>query len=78
MTFVCLKSLIERGQKYVNLRARTLLLGVFLVGCAIGGMPIRPDEIEQHMRTMSQAEVVQVLEEGTQFRVDPPPADLNL
>jgi hypothetical protein len=52
-------------------RSRALALGVFLMGGALSGMPIRPEEIEEHMRSMSKAKIVQLLEHEQE-----PPGDL--
>ena len=51
---------------------RVLLLGMFLVGGSLIGMPCRPEEIEKHMRSMSEAEVVQILEDESQASGEPP------
>jgi hypothetical protein len=45
---------------------------MFLVGGALVGMPIRPEEIEAHMRNMIEAEIVQILEDETRPAGDPP------
>ncbi|HEY3456816.1 MAG TPA: hypothetical protein VGK64_19715 [Bryobacteraceae bacterium] len=52
---------------------RILLLGMFLAGGALLGMPLRPQEIEAHMQSMANAEMVQILEEENQASGDPPP-----
>jgi hypothetical protein len=52
-------------------RSRALAVGVFLMGGALSGMPIRPEEIEEHMRSMSKAKIVQLLELEQE-----PPGDL--
>jgi len=46
---------------------------VFLVGAHWVAWPILPYEIEKHMQTMSQAEVVQVLEARANLPPGPPP-----
>ena len=51
---------------------RILLLGIFLSGGVLLGMPICSQEIEEHMRSMADAEVVQVLEEENQPSGEPP------
>jgi hypothetical protein len=47
----------------LNRRARTLALGIFLVVGALGGMPIRPEEIEEQLQGQSKSEMVQILED---------------
>lgn len=56
------RSLPARFRGLLGQRSRALCIGVFLIGGALGGMPIRPEEIEEHMRIMSQAKLVQILE----------------
>jgi len=46
-----------------NRRARALALGIFLIAGALGGMPIRPEEIEEQWRGRSKLEMVQILED---------------
>lgn len=65
-------SLQVRFFSLVNHRARTLLLGLFLMGGALIGMPIKPEEIEEQMRAMSSAKSVQLLEQEQQPSGDPP------
>jgi hypothetical protein len=50
--------------RFLNRRARVPALGIFLVMGAIGGMPIRPEEIEEQWRGQSKSEMVQVLEDA--------------
>jgi hypothetical protein len=49
--------------RLLNHRARALALGIFLVVGALGGMPIRPEEIEEQWRGQSKSEMVQILED---------------
>lgn len=65
------RSLLARFRGLLGQRSRALCIGVFLIGGAFGGMPIRPEEIEEHMRMMSQAKQVQILE-NEQASGDPP------
>jgi hypothetical protein len=65
-------SLLAKIRGRVGRRARALIVGVFLIGGALGGMPIRPEEIEEHMRSGSKAEAVQLLENEQQPSGDPP------
>jgi hypothetical protein len=65
-------SLLAKIRGLLGLRARALFLGVSLGLGALSGMPIRPEEIEKHMRSMSKAEVVQLLENEQQPSGDPP------
>jgi hypothetical protein len=51
--------------RLLNRRARVLALGIFLAMGALGGMPIRPEEIEEQWRGQSKSEMVQVLEDTT-------------
>jgi hypothetical protein len=44
-------------------RLQTLLLCLPLLMGAIGGMPMRPEEIEDLMRTMNQQKVVMTVED---------------
>lgn len=53
-------------------RSRTLTASVFLLGGTLSGMPIRPEDIEEHMHSMSKAKIVQVLERKQQPPGDPP------
>ena len=53
-------------------KLRTMLLGVFLMGAAFGGMPIRPEEIEAHLQSASRSQAVQMLEARSQKGDDPP------
>ena len=66
------KSLLARFRGLLGRRSRALCIGAFLVGGAFGGMPIRPEEIEEHMSSMSKAKVVQVLEQERRPSGDPP------
>jgi hypothetical protein len=63
---------LARFRRLLGHRTRALFVGAFLIGGALGGMPIRPEEIEEHMRGMSKAEVVQFLENKHQPSGDPP------
>jgi hypothetical protein len=49
-------------------RSRALAACVLLVS----GSPIRPEEIEEHMRNMSKAKIVQAIEHQKQHSGDPP------
>ena len=49
-----------------------LLLGMFLASGALLGMPLRPQEIEEHMQMMANAEMVQILEEENRTSGEPP------
>ena len=51
---------------------RTLFLGVFLIGAALGGMPIQPEEIEEQLRSASKSEAVQMLESKGESAGDAP------
>lgn len=44
-------------------RLRTLLMCIPLLFGALGGMPMRPEEIEELMRTMNQQKIVMVVED---------------
>jgi hypothetical protein len=68
-------SLLAKIRGLLGLRARALFLGVCLGVGALSGMPIRPEEIEKHMRCMSKAEVVQLLENERQPSGDPPESE---
>jgi hypothetical protein len=63
--------LLSRCRPLLSLRVRTLLLGVFLIGGALGGMPFRPEEIEDQMQNMSEPELVQILEDESRSEGDP-------
>ncbi len=65
------RSLLARFRGLLGNRSRALCIGAFLIGGALGGMPIRPEEIEEHMRSMSKAKIVQLLE-NEQPSGDPP------
>jgi hypothetical protein len=47
----------------LNRRSRALALPIFLVAGALGGLPIRPEEIEEQWRGQSKSEMVQILED---------------
>lgn len=66
------KSLTARFRGLFGHRTRALCLGACLLGGALSGIPIRPEEIEEHMRSMSRAKIVQVLEHEQQRPSDPP------
>jgi hypothetical protein len=66
------RSVLARLRGLFGRRSRTLAVGVFLLGGALSGTPIRPEEIEEHMRSMSKAKIVQVLEREQQPPGDPP------
>jgi len=65
------RPLLARVRGLLGRRARALCLGALLIGGALSGMPIRPEEIEEQMRSMSKAEIVQLLE-NDQSSGDPP------
>jgi len=65
-------SLLTRFRGLLGHRSRALCVGAFLIGGALGGMPIRPEEIEEHMRRISKAKVVQILEQEHRPSGDPP------
>lgn len=51
-------------------RLRTLLMCLPLLFGAIGGMPMRPEEIEELMRTMNEQKVVMTMEdEGNNYEL---------
>ncbi len=50
-------------------RSRALALGVFLL---LSPVPIRPEEVKEHMQCMSKARMVQVIEREQQPPGDPP------
>lgn len=56
------RSLLARFRGLLGRRSRALCVGAFLIGGALGGMPIRPEEIEEHLRSSAQAKLVQILE----------------
>ncbi len=64
-------SLLARFRGLLGHRSRALCMGAFLMGGALSGMPIRPEEIEELMCGMSQAKIVQLLE-NEQPSGDPP------
>ena len=66
------KSLTTRFRGLLGQRSRTLCVGVFLLGGLLSGTPIPPEQIEEHMRSMSMAKMVQVLEDGQQRPGDVP------
>lgn len=66
------RSILARFRGLLGHRSRALCLGVFLAGSALGGMPIRPEEIEEHMSMMSKAKIVQILEQERIPSGDPP------
>lgn len=65
------KSFLARLRGLFGRRSRALCVGVFLLGGALSGMPIRPEEIEEHMRSMCKAKIVQLLEQEQQPPGDP-------
>lgn len=64
------KSLLARLRGLFGRRSRALVAGIFLLF-----MPIPPEEIEKHIRSMSDAEIVQSLERKQQPPGDPPGED---
>lgn len=66
------KSLLARLRALLGRRSRALAVGVFLLGGALSGMPIRPEEIEEQMRSMSEAKIVLILGSEQQPPADPP------
>lgn len=50
-------------------RSRALAACILLL---VSGSPIRPEEIEEHMRNMSKAKIVQAIEHQKQHSGDPP------
>jgi len=56
------KSLLARFRSLFGRRSRALCVGAFLGGGALMGMPIKPEEIEEHMRDMSRTRIVQIVE----------------
>jgi len=69
------KSRIVRFRGLFGHRSRALCVGVFLLGGALSGMPISPEEIEEHMRSMSTARIVQVCEVEQRHPSDIPGED---
>ena len=65
-------SLLARFRGLLGHRTRALILNVFLVVAASGGAPIRPEEIEEHMRAMSKVKTAQMLEREKRPSGDPP------
>ena len=61
--------------RFLTRRARALALGLFLIVGAQSGLPIRPQEIEEHLRSQTKAEVLQVLEKENQPPGADPPGD---
>ena len=66
------KTFLARLRGLLGCRSRALAVGVFLLGGALTGMPIRPGEIEEHMRSMSKAKILQLLEHEQEPSGDPP------
>lgn len=66
------KSFLARLRGLFGRRSRAMAVGVLLLGGALGGVPIRPEEIEEHMRSMSKAKIVQLLEHAQEPSGDPP------
>lgn len=66
------RPLLARIRGLLGLRGRALFLGVSLGLGALSGMPISPEEIEKHIRSMSKAEIVQLLENKQRPSGDPP------
>jgi len=64
----CVKSFLARLRGLVGRRSRALAVRVFLL---LSGMPIRPEEVEEHMQCMSKARIVQTLEREQQRPGDP-------
>ncbi len=54
---------IASARKLFSRRSRALVAGVLLL---LGGLPFRPEEIKEHMHTMSKAEIIQALERDQQ------------
>ncbi|MBV8896879.1 MAG: hypothetical protein JO051_10245 [Acidobacteriaceae bacterium] len=71
------KPLLARFRGLLGRRSRAVCLGALLVGGAFGGMPIRPEEIEEHMSSMSKAQIVQVLEQEHTPDGDPPHSEVR-
>jgi hypothetical protein len=69
------KSVLARLRGLFDGQPRTLALGVILLAGALSVVPIRPEEIEKHMQSMSKATVVQILERKQQPPGDPPAED---
>lgn len=65
------RPLLARIRGLFGKRTRALCAGAFLILGALSCMPIRPEEIEEHMRSMGKAKVVQLLE-NEQASGDPP------
>jgi hypothetical protein len=57
---------LEKLRSLFHSRARTCALGVVLLAGVFGGVPMTPQEIEDHMRITSQAEIVLGLEDEDQ------------
>jgi hypothetical protein len=68
----CARSFFARLRALFGRRSRALAVGVFLL---LSPIPIRPEEIEEHMHCMSKARMVQILERDQQPPGDPPCAD---
>jgi hypothetical protein len=66
------KSLLARLRGPFGRRSRALAAGILLL---LMPMAIPPEEIEEHIRSMSNAEIVQILERKQQPPGDPPGED---
>ena len=71
--YVCATCLFARFRDLLGRRARALV-GILILG-ALGAAPIPPEEIEKHMQSMGNAEIVQILERKQQPPGDPPDED---
>ncbi len=63
-----LLALIRRG---VNARLRKLMLGFVLLGGALGGMAMRPDEIEELLWKMNETKLVTMREQQDETGNEP-------
>jgi len=66
------KSFLTRLRGLFGRSSRALAVGVFLL---LSGMPIRPEELKEHMQYTSKAKIVQILECEQQPPGDPPCED---
>jgi transcriptional regulator of nitric oxide reductase len=69
------KSLRVRLRRLFGRRARAIAACILLLA---GGLPIRPEELEEQMCRMSNVEIVQALEHEQQPSGDPPDAEAYL
>jgi hypothetical protein len=58
----------------VKKRFRKVLLGLVLCAGSLLGLPMRPDEIEELMRTMNQPKIVRKFAAGDERGDDPLPS----